>query len=138
MTMMDSEAHDRAPWLSRRNVTMIKILRGRGITSDGGQAPWRERAACREAGVDLFFPIGSTGLAADEARQARQICAGCPVRQECLDYALASGQQYGIWGGRDEQERRLLRQQRREPRAGPADARHASGRAGARTGRGPC
>jgi WhiB family redox-sensing transcriptional regulator len=74
-----------------------------------GRASWREQASCREAGIDLFFPIGSTGPAADETRRARQICAGCPVRQECLAYALTSGQQYGIWGGRDEQERRLLR-----------------------------
>jgi WhiB family redox-sensing transcriptional regulator len=74
-----------------------------------GRASWRERAACRETGLDLFFPIGSAGPAADETRRARQVCASCPVRQECLDYALASGQQYGIWGGLGEQERRLLR-----------------------------
>ena len=76
--------------------------------------PWRERAACREAGIDLFFPIGTTGAAADETRRARQICAGCPVREACLDYALTTGQQYGVWGGRDEQERRLLRRRSRE------------------------
>jgi WhiB family transcriptional regulator, redox-sensing transcriptional regulator len=81
-----------------------------------GRSAWRERAACLGAATDLFFPVGAAGAAggaADETRRARQICASCPVRQQCLAYALASGQQYGIWGGSDEQERRRLRRKLR-------------------------
>jgi len=94
----------------------------------GTRSSWRERAACREAGTELFFPIGATGAAADETRLARQICASCPVRTECLTYALTTGQQYGIWGGLDEQERRAQRQQQavRHPRR-PAAASGAGG-----------
>jgi WhiB family redox-sensing transcriptional regulator len=103
---------------------------------DDGRSPWRERAACRGAATDMFFPAGAAGAAADETRRARQICARCPVRQQCLAYALASGQQYGIWGGSDEQERR--RRRLRESGKGPVRAGHASGSAGARAGSGPC
>jgi WhiB family redox-sensing transcriptional regulator len=70
--------------------------------------PWQDEAACSDADTELFFPVGKGGLAAAEARQAKQICARCPVRPECLMYALASGQEFGIWGGYDEDERRPL------------------------------
>jgi len=56
-----------------------------------------------------------------ETQQAKAICARCPVRQPCLAYALATGQAYGIWGGYDEEERRVLnRQQRESVRGDPA------------------
>ncbi|MEP7024553.1 MAG: WhiB family transcriptional regulator [Actinomycetota bacterium] len=71
-------------------------------------ASWQESAACRDADTELFFPIGSVGAGAVQTRQAQQICARCPVRPECLMYALASSQEYGIWGGYDENERRPL------------------------------
>jgi WhiB family transcriptional regulator, redox-sensing transcriptional regulator len=65
---------------------------------------WRDRAACRNADPDLFFP--GRGESADPARQ---ICARCPVRQLCLVYALDKGITHGVWGGLAEQERRVLR-----------------------------
>jgi WhiB family redox-sensing transcriptional regulator len=80
-------------------------------------ATWRESAACRQTDPELFFPIGQAGPAAAEIQQAKAVCARCPVRQPCLAYALATRQEYGIWGGCDENERRLLRQQRRESRS---------------------
>jgi WhiB family redox-sensing transcriptional regulator len=110
----------------------------RWAQDDDARTPWQERAACRGVGIDLFFPVGSTGPAADEIRRARQICAGCPVRQQCLDYALASGQQYGIWGGLDEQERRRLRQQLRKRGPGSVQAGDAGRHDGAQTGSGRC
>lgn len=70
---------------------------------------WQDSAACREADTELFFPIGSTGIAVAEIQEAKAICARCPVQRACLEYALGTGQQYGIWGGLDEEERRLLR-----------------------------
>jgi WhiB family redox-sensing transcriptional regulator len=125
---------------------MNKLLSGPGLVphqvpDEDDRSPWRDRAACRGAATDLFFPVGpagAMGAGADETRRARQICASCPVRQQCLAYALASGQQYGIWGGSDEQERRRLRRQRRESGNGPSRTGHASGSARAMAGSRPC
>jgi WhiB family redox-sensing transcriptional regulator len=70
---------------------------------------WRELAACREEDPELFFPIG-TGPAADaQAEQAKAVCRRCPVLEQCLTYALSSGQDAGIWGGLTEDERRAMR-----------------------------
>ena len=70
---------------------------------------WREFAACREEDPELFFPIG-TGPAADaQAERAKAVCRRCPVLEQCLTYALSSGQDAGIWGGLTEDERRALR-----------------------------
>ena len=84
-------------------------------TAAGPGGPWWHRwAACRHVDTELFFPIGRGSRAMAEAQQAKAICAGCPVRQACLAYALVTGQAYRIWGGYDEQERRVLHRQRRE------------------------
>ena len=74
---------------------------------------WRELAACRSHDPELFFPIGKAGLGQGEIQRAKIVCAGCPVRQSCLDFALETGQEFGIWGGYDEDERRVLRRSRR-------------------------
>jgi hypothetical protein len=73
------------------------------------QLDWRSRAACRETDPELFFPEGVQGPALQVANRAKQICALCPVRMPCLDWALAYGAAFGIWGGRTEQERRADR-----------------------------
>jgi hypothetical protein len=65
---------------------------------------WRDRAACRGADPELFFP--ERGGSADPARR---ICARCPVRQPCLEYALGHGIRDGVWGGLAERDRRELR-----------------------------
>jgi WhiB family redox-sensing transcriptional regulator len=67
-------------------------------------AGWRYRAACRGTDLNVFFPGRG-----ESAEPARQICAGCPVRQPCLDYALSHGITHGIWGGLTERDRRPLR-----------------------------
>ena len=67
-------------------------------------ARWRERAACRGADLGLFFPGRG-----ESAEPARRICAACPVREACLDYALRHGITHGIWGGLAERDRRALR-----------------------------
>ena len=67
-------------------------------------ARWRELAACRGADLDLFFPGRG-----ESAGPARQVCAACPVRQPCLDYAISNRITHGIWGGLTELERRALR-----------------------------
>jgi WhiB family transcriptional regulator, redox-sensing transcriptional regulator len=80
------------------------------------RASWRESAACRQVDTELFFPIGSTGTAVAEIQRAKSVCANCPVRQPCLTFALVTNQEFGIWGGCDEDERRLMHRRWRESR----------------------
>ncbi len=65
---------------------------------------WQERALCAQTDPEAFFPEkgGST-------REAKRICQGCEVRDECLEYALAHDERFGIWGGLSERERRRLK-----------------------------
>ncbi|MEU5598505.1 WhiB family transcriptional regulator [Streptomyces sp. NPDC020298] len=70
---------------------------------------WRDHAACRHEDPDLFFPVGTTGPAVWQERQAKAVCERCPVRDQCLDWAMDTGQTLGIWGGTTESERRALR-----------------------------
>ncbi|WP_328492229.1 WhiB family transcriptional regulator [Streptomyces sp. NBC_00414] len=70
---------------------------------------WREHAECRTVDPDLFFPIGNTGPALVQIEDAKSVCQRCPVREECLNWALDTGQSIGVWGGRSEAERRTLR-----------------------------
>jgi len=64
---------------------------------------WREQAACRGTDLEVFFPGRG-----ESAGPARRVCAGCPVRQPCLDYAITNRIAYGVWGGLTERERRAL------------------------------
>jgi WhiB family redox-sensing transcriptional regulator len=68
-----------------------------------------ELAACRAAPPDLFFPVTAAGPAVTQVIAAKAICRGCPVRAECLSYAVQTSQGHGIWGGTTEEERRLAR-----------------------------
>lgn len=70
---------------------------------------WRDQAACRSTDPELFFPTGSTGSALAQIQEARSICRSCPARRPCLQFALETNQEAGIWGGTDEEERRKLR-----------------------------
>jgi WhiB family redox-sensing transcriptional regulator len=72
-------------------------------------ADWRDRAACRGADTDLFFPDGASGPALRETERVKLICRQCPVRAMCLDWALDRGVAFGIWGGYTEDERRAIR-----------------------------
>ena len=73
-----------------------------------GDESWRLEGLCAETDPEAFFPEkgGST-------RDAKRVCAGCPVRMECLEYALGNDERFGIWGGLSERERRRVRLQRR-------------------------
>jgi WhiB family transcriptional regulator, redox-sensing transcriptional regulator len=77
---------------------------------------WRARAACRDADPELFFSDGDIGSARARVRTAKLICRGCPVSATCLNWALASGQEAGIWGGLTEDERHRLRARGRSVR----------------------
>ncbi len=65
---------------------------------------------------DLFFPIGTTGIAIEQVDAAKRICASCLVREPCLEFALASNQDAGVWGGLTEDERRTLKRARQRRR----------------------
>jgi WhiB family redox-sensing transcriptional regulator len=73
---------------------------------------WRDHALCRDTDPDLFFPVGTTGQALVTIDQAKSVCSQCTVTQECLDYALETNQDSGVWGGLSEEERRAIRRQR--------------------------
>ncbi|MCY3539032.1 MAG: WhiB family transcriptional regulator [bacterium] len=68
---------------------------------------WREFANCLGANEDLFFPDRGAST-----RAAKQICAECQVRVDCLEYAVTQGEKFGIWGGLSERERRKIRKRR--------------------------
>jgi WhiB family redox-sensing transcriptional regulator len=70
--------------------------------------PWQELAACRPLGVELFYPPTD-----QDGEEAKAICFACPVRENCLEFALAAGERFGIWGGMTPQERRYLAARRR-------------------------
>lgn len=74
---------------------------------DTEELSWQERALCAQTDPEAFFPEkgGST-------RDAKRVCSACPVRDECLDYAMAHDEKFGIWGGLSERERRRLRRAR--------------------------
>ena len=79
-------------------------LLGLGMGVEADAQSWQERALCAETDPEAFFPEkgGST-------REAKKICTGCEVKAECLEYALANDERFGIWGGLSERERRRLR-----------------------------
>lgn len=72
---------------------------------------WQQKAACRGPHSAIFFPPTTVERKEDrderEAR-AKAICATCPVRQPCLDYAVSIREPHGIWGGLNETERKHL------------------------------
>ncbi|GAB2789306.1 WhiB family transcriptional regulator [Streptomyces chlorus] len=77
----------------------------------------RTRAACRNEDPELFFPIGTSGPALLQTEQAKGVCRRCPVQQQCLDWAMDTGQSLGVWGGTSETERRALKRRLKARRA---------------------
>lgn len=70
---------------------------------------WREQAACKDKPTGLFY----VGRGGSECKEAIAICNSCAVREECLEWALATNEPEGIWGGMGPQSRKNLRRQRR-------------------------
>ena len=75
-----------------------------GIGAEADAQSWQEQALCAETDPEAFFPEkgGST-------REAKKICTGCEVKAQCLEYALANDERFGIWGGLSERERRRVK-----------------------------
>jgi WhiB family redox-sensing transcriptional regulator len=93
---------DQRPATPSKKVQAIEIQGV--INSDGIELSWQERALCAQTDPEAFFPEkgGST-------REAKRVCLSCDVRGECLEYALAHDERFGIWGGLSERERRRLK-----------------------------
>ncbi len=72
---------------------------------------WRALSTCRDTDPELFFPVGTTGQALLQIAKAKSVCCQCPVTTECLEFALETNQDTGIWGGTSEEERRQLRRE---------------------------
>lgn len=70
---------------------------------------WTDLAACRGVDPELFYPVSATGPAQMQVAEAKEVCAGCPVTADCLNWALRAGEPAGIWGGTTPDERRYLR-----------------------------
>ena len=70
---------------------------------------WMDQARCSETDAEAFFPEkgGST-------RYAKKVCMACEVRTDCLEWAIATDQRFGVWGGMSERERRKIKQDRAE------------------------
>lgn len=72
---------------------------------------WREFARCRGIDPEVFYPVSDDDEAAEEAKS---ICAACPVREPCLEFALSTREKNGVWGGLTERERRRVLRRRRK------------------------
>ena len=95
------------------------MLPGMSINHDelGG---WARRASCRALDAELFFPETM-----NDEEAAKRVCAACPVREECLEHAMRNGEAFGIWGGLNLRERRVLRRARAAAAAPVPSARPA-------------
>lgn len=89
----------------------------RASRTEEDRMDWRHRAACRDEDPELFFPIGNTGPALVQIEEAKAVCRRCDVIDECLSWALESGQDAGVWGGLSEDERRALKRRNARLRA---------------------
>lgn len=72
-----------------------------------GEKGWQARANCMGVDPDLFFPERGSST-----REAKEVCRGCVVQEDCLEFAIANGEKFGIWGGMSERERRRVRRAR--------------------------
>lgn len=92
----------------RMDVTVVASWPALLPVTYGEDSPesWKEQALCAETDPEAFFPEkgGST-------REAKKVCTGCDVKAQCLEYALANDERFGIWGGLSERERRRLKRQ---------------------------
>ena len=70
---------------------------------------WRTSSACSDTDPSLFFPVGTTGPALEQIASAKAVCDTCDAKEPCLQFALSTNQDSGIWGGTSEEERRQLR-----------------------------
>lgn len=90
------------------NLLALPCVEEGTATEDGMETQWMARGNCVEETPSLFFPSDGVGV-----EVARRICATCPVRERCLEYALQNRIEHGVWGGCSERERRRIHKRRR-------------------------
>ena len=90
---------------------------------------WRAAGACLSADPELFFPIGTAAFSAGQVSTALHVCAGCAVRQQCLDFATRMGEAHGIWGGTTPEDRSRARRRSARRRPGSRSWQEARERA---------
>src|SRR5689334_25409636 len=88
-------------WEGDPSMDLVSLMNG------AQQRSWQTRANCLGVDPDLFFPERGAST-----REAKEVCRGCVVREQCLEFALQNGEKFGIWGGLSERERRRIRRQR--------------------------
>ena len=74
---------------------------------------WRSQAACSNMDTELFFPVGESAQVSEQIRMAKRVCSACPVQDLCLEFAIRTIQNDGIWGGATEDERKVIKRARR-------------------------
>jgi WhiB family redox-sensing transcriptional regulator len=89
----------------------VALTTSRSLSLSAAPDDWRGVSACRDTDPDLFFPVGTTGPAIEQIENAKAVCSDCEAKQPCLEFALSTNQDSGIWGGTSEEERRKLRRQ---------------------------
>ena len=77
-----------------------------GLFAEDEEESWQDRALCAQTDPEAFFPEKG-----GPTREAKKICTGCEVKAECLEYALANDERFGIWGGLSERERRRIKRE---------------------------
>ena len=87
--------------------SLAALVSTQRFSSADGERRWQEEANCLGVDPDLFFPERGAST-----REAKEVCRGCVVREQCLEFALQNGEKFGIWGGLSERERRRIRRQR--------------------------
>jgi WhiB family redox-sensing transcriptional regulator len=99
MPIRPQDSQKQAPTSSLGSGPIIQLVSGESV-----ELSWQERALCAQTDPEAFFPEkgGST-------REAKRVCLSCDVRSQCLEYALAHDERFGIWGGLSERERRRLK-----------------------------
>ena len=107
MTVVSSR--EGSPVLEFGEFEVIAQRVGNGEYIHDPEFRWRQDAACRDTSPELFFPVGTTGQAVEQIAAAKAVCTGCPARVPCLEYALATNQDSGVWGATSEEDRRHLR-----------------------------
>ena len=97
------------------NSTLVPAVGGQvDVTQVPDEYAWMLHARCRGANPTEFFPSDGLGV-----EMAQRICAGCPVRLDCLEYALLHRIEHGVWGGASERERRRILRRRRDLTSAP-------------------
>ena len=87
----------------------MALTSSRSLTLSAQPDAWRSLASCRDTDPDLFFPVGTTGPAIEQIDTAKAVCDTCASKAPCLEFAMMTNQDSGVWGGTSEEERRKLR-----------------------------